>query len=61
MFEKMKSFQTQKYKDVTPLQKELINSEKDPRFRFLIKNGQNQKILQSGNILIAELPNLPGT
>lgn len=38
-----------------------MNSEKDPRFRFLMKNGQNQKILQNGNILIAELPNLPGT
>lgn len=33
--------------------------EKDERFKYLLKNGELKKIEKSGNIIFAELPQIP--
>lgn len=33
--------------------------EKDERFRYLLKNGELKKVEKSGNIIFAELPQIP--
>ena len=36
-------------------------NENDPRYKFLVKNGLYQQIFFDGDIIISELPNIPGT